>query len=57
MLREWDFFKSCLDGLGCYNDIQILTKSIIDTKFKRLQTFDEKCISGDINSMEKAYES
>lgn len=39
------------------DDIQTLTKSIIDTKFKRLQSFYEKCISGDINNMEKAYES
>ena len=39
------------------DDIQTLTKSIIDTKFKRLQAFYEKCISGEINHMEKAYES
>ena len=56
-VEELDFFKSCLDGLGWYNDMQTLTESIIDTKLKRLQTFDEKCVSGDINSMEKDYES
>jgi len=39
------------------NDIQTLTKSIIDTKFKRLQAFYTKCINGDIDNMEKAYES
>jgi len=39
------------------DDIQTLTKSIIDTKFKRLQAFYTKCISGDIDNMEKAYES
>ncbi len=39
------------------DDIQTLTKSIMDTKFKRLQAFYEKCISGDIDNMEKAYES
>jgi len=39
------------------DQIETLTKSIIETKFKRLQAFFEKCISGDINNMEKAYES
>ena len=39
------------------DEIQTLTKLTIDTKFKRLRAFFEKCINGDINSMEKAYES
>ncbi len=39
------------------DNIQTLTKSIIDTKFKRLQAFYNKCINGDIDNMEKAYES
>ena len=37
--------------------IQTLTQAQIDIKFKRLQTFYQKCIEGNIDSMEKAFES
>ncbi len=39
------------------DEIQTLTKAQMDTKFKRLQAFYKKCVSGDIDSMEKAFES
>ncbi len=39
------------------DEIQTLTKAQIDTKFKRLKAFYQKCVDGDINSMEKAFES
>lgn len=38
-------------------EIQTLTKNQIDTKFKRLKTFYNKCIDGIYKNMEEAFES
>ena len=38
------------------DEIQTLTKNIIDTKFKRLQAFYTKCIDGIYENMEPAYD-
>lgn len=39
------------------DELQVLTKAIIDTKFKRLKTFYFKCIDGLYKKMEEAFES